>query len=1135
MGRLLLILAPWGECCFRGGTMRFRRAFSLARRNVWCGGVALCWLLWPAVALGLDPSRTVFQYGCENWSRRNGLPASGIKAITQSADGYLWLGTQQGLVRFDGIGFTQFQVDPHPMFVSQNISSLARSREGGVWFGLKEGAVGYFDGRTFSPLGAPWVEPNMQVLALTEARDGSLWVGWNFGYGRWTKERAVPTASEQSIGFVPYQVVHEDPLGRVWLGTGDTGQLYYWQAGERHRFPDETLAQSFFFAVAVDARGDIWVGTQHGLRCYDAEFRRKELPALSTTAQVNALLIDRYGVLWVGTEGNGLWRWKDGAFAEFRKSNGLVDDYVTALYEDVEGSVWVGTRGGLSQLTDVKFPIDSTAEGLLGESLGVAPAASGGAWVATTRGINRIGAGEPFGFGTESGLENNYIKRVWEAADGDVYFFDGDRGVGVIADGKIVALHKMREWPVAITEDERGVIVSVAGTLYRASREALTPWEYAVAEPPALVWAVNLWPARDGSLWVAGHRGVWRIDPDGTYRQWTPQNGLSGLVANWVFEDVDGAVWVGLATGIARFKNGVVRNINRADGLFANFIHAIVPDQFGWFWFDSSDGVFRAHRDALNALADGKASRVECEPFDGQHAIKTTDKGRQEATAARTRDGRICFPTAQGVVWIDPANVPMNRVPPPVYIQRIRVNGREVLEKKLPSAPAGRGELEFHYAALSFIASQNIRFRYRLEGYDEHWVDAGDRRSAFYTNLRPGNYIYRVQASNADGVWSPEGDSVGIALRPEFYQTGWFTALCAFAGVGILFGLYGWRTRTLRVRERSLQESNELLEARVQERTAELAAANQSLTEEIAERRRFEEEAEKSSRQLILASRQAGMAEVATSVLHNVGNVLNSVNVSTAMIAERLRQSRASQLPLLAELLAANAGNPQFLVDDEKGKQVPEYLRRLAQHLAAEQTALGEEVDSLQKNVDHIKEIVRMQQDFSKMAGLIEPVHISEIVEDAIRLNSGVATRVDVKIGREIVEDVQLVVEKNKVLQILVNLINNALRACDDTTGRPPEITIRAQRHERNMVRVEVTDNGVGIPVGNLTRIFTQGFTTKRDGHGYGLHNSANAAQAMGGRLFASSAGADKGATFTLDLPVRMDVAAAEAVDGARA
>lgn len=1085
------------------------------RRFFW---LAALFLLFAGTAVALDPTRTLHQYRATHWTRQNGLPVNSVNAIAQTHDGYLWLGTQQGLIRFDGIEFTPFSVPRTPSFVSQNISTLSASANGGLWFGLREGAAGFFDGTVFSPLPARWVEPNMMVAKVTEVSDGSVWVAWNFGYARWRPQNQSIAEIERTVGTIPFHALHEDRRGRIWLSAVDQTAVYYFENGTRHTFPDPELKGKNVFSIVDDRDGNVWMGTSGGLRVYGPDFKLRRTAPFDSHAQVNAVLIDRHETVWMATEGEGVWRYQGGVFEAYTAASGLISDYVNALYEDAEGNLWIATRGGISKLSDVKFPLYTTREGLAGEPLGVANAGSGAVWVATISGLSRIEGSKITSLGPQNGLPNQYIKRPFQASNGDVYVIDGDRGLSILSNGKVVARHLRSEWPVAITEDEEGVIVSFAGEICRVTRETVTPFTYPDRDPPPIVWAQMLAPARDGSLWVGSHRGVWHLR-NGTYDNWSTHNGLTSSVANWVVEDEDGTVWAGLASGVARFRDGRVVCMGSNEGLFDNFIYAIVPDAFGWFWMDSSAGIFRVRRQVLNDFADGKIKSITCEPFNGPEAVKSNDKRAQEASTAVTADGRIWFPTAGGVVAVDPARIGTNPVPPPVYIQTTKIDGRVVAGRNLTAPSAGRGDLEFHYTALSFAAPTKVRFRYFLEGYDHQWVEAGERRSAFYTNLKPGTYVFSVQASNADGVWNTAGDRVELTLPPHFYQTPWFRALLAFAVISALAGIYAWRVSALRRRQRTLQEMNTLLDAKVQTRTTELAQANQLLREEITERKRFEQEAEKMNQQLILASREAGMAEVATSVLHNVGNVLNSVNVSVSVISAHLRDAKFDALGRIGRLLTENARNPDFLSTDPKGQKIPAYIERLSDHLGEQHAAISRELLSLRKNIEHIKDIVQMQQGYSRLQAPTEMMRVEEVVDDALRLSGASLAHRNLRIVRDVEPGLAVLVDKPKVLQVLVNLLRNSIQACIEGGVPDGPITVRVRAIDTR-VRLDVIDPGIGIASENIGRLFNQGFTTKKDGHGYGLHSSALAARAMGGTLSAVSAGIGKGATFTLELPL---------------
>ena len=310
------------------------------------------------------------------------------------------------------------------------------------------------------------------------------------------------------------------------------------------------------------------------------------------------------------------------------------------------------------------------------------------------------------------------------------------------------------------------------------------------------------------------------------------------------------------------------------------------------------------------------------------------------------------------------------------------------------------------------------------------------------------------------------------------------------------------------------------LELRVAEKTAGLTQANAELEAEVAERKRIATQMEATYNELLTASRQAGMSEVASNVLHNVGNVLNSVNISASVVADHLSRFRVGSLSRVAGLLREHSHHlPDFLANDPRGKQLPAFLIELSEHLVDEQTSIISEMGFVKKKIEHIKDIVAMQQNYARVAGVTETVKITDLVEDAIQMNSDALARHDIKIVRDFDHTVpEVTVEKHKVLQVLVNLVRNAKYACDESGNPEKLMTVRVANGD-NRVQISVIDNGIGIPAENLTKIFNHGFTTRKDGHGFGLHSGALAAKDMGGLLRAQSEGAGKGAQFTLELP----------------
>jgi signal transduction histidine kinase len=340
--------------------------------------------------------------------------------------------------------------------------------------------------------------------------------------------------------------------------------------------------------------------------------------------------------------------------------------------------------------------------------------------------------------------------------------------------------------------------------------------------------------------------------------------------------------------------------------------------------------------------------------------------------------------------------------------------------------------------------------------------------------------------------------------------------------IGSLYTAFNRMLEQIEAGEVELRSSYDELEQRVQDRTARLSEANDVLSHEVTERKKAEEELRDLQAQHIDAARRAGMAEIATSVLHNVGNVLNSVNVAAALIRDRLKKSGVSDLKSAADLLSQHSDDAgEFISSDPRGKHLPRFLIQLSQKMSADEELMIAEIKTLSENIEHIKGIVTLQQSYAGVSGMIEQLSLAGLVDDAIRINSHSAARHKIEMVREFEDLPPLQTEKQKVLQILVNLISNAkyaVMAADNPAGM---IKVRVTRAGPERVRVDIIDNGVGIQPENLTRIFSHGFTTRKDGHGFGLHSAANLAREMGGSLTVSSDGSGQGATFTLELPLK--------------
>ncbi|HEX4343770.1 MAG TPA: two-component regulator propeller domain-containing protein, partial [Verrucomicrobiae bacterium] len=662
--------------------------------------------LWlPLQALALDPANEILQYSCRTWGRQSGLPVNGINTIAQSKDGYLWFGTSVGIVRFDGVEFKLVDLSRIADIRNGIVNSLYPARNGGLWVGLENSSFGFYDEQNFSFRGQDaWGQVDMNVHSIIESKDGTLWFASEREGARLTSATNFEdvlvngSATNEALNIL---CGYQDLSGRLWFGTAHQG-VYFWEAGKITKLTDPTLDEAGIFSITEDKDGQIWVGTGQGLRCYDSHLQPKDIPPLP--GEIRTLLVDHHGILWIGTSGHGLARYQKGDYTYLKKSDGLASDYVRALAEDGEGNLWVGTRDGVSQLADVKFPIQPAADDpSVKDALSVSISTRGGLWIGSPNGLSYF---DPVTktYTAKAGLPNPYVKRAYESSDGHLYVVSGTRNLVVYAGDTVIATNLAASMVVGLAEDKQGMVVSVGAKLYRAGTNYLSPYVFNEGQTPDFYWILNLASSKDGAIWVACGNGIIRVK-DGNTQQFLP-----GIRAGWICEDDEGVIWAGLLTGIVRIKDGQAHIISRKQGLFDNNIYSIVPDNLGNLWLDSGRGIFRVNRKSMNDCADGKTNLVECTVYDGLEAVKTTDKTVQEHVGCKTADGRIWFPSPRGVIIIDPAHVPTNRIAPPVEIDSLQVNGKGFPTEGQVVVPPGKSDLEFHFDALSFIAPEKIHY-----------------------------------------------------------------------------------------------------------------------------------------------------------------------------------------------------------------------------------------------------------------------------------------------------------------------------------------------------------------------------------------------------------------------------------------
>lgn len=782
--------------------------------------------LFATAAFALDPQKSISQFAHTVWTEKDGAPAD-IVAITQTSDGYLWLGTWNGLFSFDGVRFTRFEPQAGEHLPVQTIRRLLATRDGSLWIVFYSGAVSrLLHGHVTSYSkreGLP------AIFALAEGKDGSLIAGTAKGLARfkngvWTDVTKVLNFPGKQARFVYFD--REDTL---WVVTED--RIVYLPS-EQKQFVDpvdlvdpvDGTWQAGNFAEAPD--GEIWISEPGRFADTMRSFRVR---GRVTEVRVDAswVLFDRNGSLWVGSAINGLRRIASPGrirgprianfspeAEQFTAKEGLSGDVVNTLFEDREGNIWSATRHGLdrfreSTFTPVSIPHADTAMGIMGTS-------EGSFWTFGNNGIFRIsprGDHEVVTRREVNAMSEDDGGALWIVSDlMNVYRLQQGRLVDVISSEHPLPGSVVLKNISSIARDREGAIwlFDADQGLFRMAGRALT--KLANQSETVYPWGV-LYVDRNDRIWVGQQSHVALYD-HGKSQIFGKSDGVPLGAVCTIYHDRAGNVWVGGREGLSKFENGRFRPLSKSNGLPAQSVFGMVEDDEGYWWLATEVGVLRIPAGELDRAVANSAYRIRYESFNTLDGLPgSTQNTFPGPMAARTRDGRIWVATKSGIAYVDTRHIPKNYLPPPVHVETLKVDDKVLAPVNGIALTHNMKNIEIDYTALSLYIPERVLFRYKLEGLDTEWQEPGTRRQAFYNGLHPGKYRFRVIASNNDGVWNKEGATLDFSVAPAWYQMIWFRAACVAGVVLLLWALYQLRLQQMQ------RQFNMTLEARVDERT----------------------------------------------------------------------------------------------------------------------------------------------------------------------------------------------------------------------------------------------------------------------------------------------------------------------------
>ena len=756
------------------------------------------------------------QYRFDSWTTDNGLPQASVNSILQTRDGFLWMTTFGGLVRYDGVRFDVFNSGNTKGLKTSRFLKLLEDKDGNLWITTEGQGITRFHDGIFTTYTTDDGLSSNQVGRIDVDSNGNLLLGEHSQTFEWKNEAFVPISIEKERE----NILFRTDTGAIW-----TFQDSHLRKTENGRDTVDLATDFSVLRVFQDSKERVWLAADKNLLLMlkDGKLTSYSQGDNFPNARFTTAFEDRQGAIWFGTT-DGLVSYKDEKFTRYAAADGLVSTVITSIYQDRENTIWVGTQKGLNRLTARAVRAYSITDGLAAENIyPIFQDDAGKIWIGSWFGLTVFENGVFQNVGERFGAAKDNVTALTEDRDGNLWLGLWSGEIKRWKNGELTDFLQFGDGTNVrvIYQDKAGNMwFGTSENLVRFKDGKLTTFTMNDGLSGRQIFALH--EDGEGRLWIGTDAGL-TVFQNG---QFTPFKGAGAEdspanIVRSIYEDADGALWFGMYdSGLYRYKDHRFTHFTTNEGLFDNGAFQILEDDQANFWMSCNLGIYRVRKSELNDFAEGRAEKVISIPYNKRDGMLDSEcNGGASPSGIKAQDGTLWFPTQKGVAVINPNAVPFNSEPPPVVIESLNVDNKPVdLTSPIQIQPA-QTNLEINYAGLSFINPELVKFKYKLENLDKDWIDASTRRTAFYSHLPPGKYLFRVIAANRDGVWNEQGAAVEITVIAPFWRTWWFYGLNALTIFAVVIGVFLLRERELQRRQRVQAEfSRKLIESQERER-----------------------------------------------------------------------------------------------------------------------------------------------------------------------------------------------------------------------------------------------------------------------------------------------------------------------------